>query len=149
MPVPINDIRQLNVGDIIEDCRYWPCIVLEIIPDKPAPGIEPTWGQIKIDPLVYTERYGAPKSASFVGYCDIPHCGVRKLTDDEVVEWIINGPADVDNKDNFAWWNNVSKKLQEYMAQPDPFAKLVKRNPKAGKKFKAKPRQKSGKYYRK
>lgn len=149
MPIPVRDIRDLKLGDYVEDCRYWPCIVREIIPDVPAPGVEPTWGTILVEPLVWVEYYGVPKEANYSGYCGVPHCGIQKLTEDEVVKWIISGP-DGNDTDNggFAWWCRISKKLKDYMAQPDPFAKLVKRNPKAGRKFKAKPREKRGKFDR-
>lgn len=90
MPRNIRTLRGIKIGDYVEDCNYQPGIVTEKYDDPAGPD----YGMVRIQSYVHM---------GMDGYCSVFHCGLRKLTADEVMTWLISGPTDVDN-DSIGWW---------------------------------------------
>ncbi len=77
---------QIQVGDYFESCSFHPCVCIEV--DETGRNIE---GISLID--------------GHIQNCSTTHCGIRKLTIDEAIEWKKSGPqksegCDIDNR----WW---------------------------------------------
>ena len=87
MPQPVSQPVELAPGDLFEDCRYHPCLCIEGGGADDPGGV---WGISLVD--------GTPCG------CDIRHCGLRKLTVEEVVYWKHHGPRDVDLGAEDRWW---------------------------------------------
>jgi len=87
MPQPIGHPGDVAPGDLFEDCRYHPCLCVEV-----GDGSDPAavWGISLVD--------GSPSG------CDVRHCGLRKLTLEEAVQWKQAGPADRELEDRDRWW---------------------------------------------
>jgi len=94
MPTPINELDQIQIGDYVEDCNYHPGIVTEKY-DVPN---EPDYGTVRIQSYVH---------GGMDGYCSVWHCGLRILTEDEVMHWLISGPSDVECS-SIGWWKMKS-----------------------------------------
>jgi hypothetical protein len=80
----------IKPGDYYEDCSFHPCLCIA------ADGHGGISGISLID-------------GSFPRTCDIAHCGVRKLTLDEVILWKKKGPQNLDQPwtplpDKQWWW---------------------------------------------
>jgi len=87
MAQPVDTPGDLAPGDLFEDCRYHPCLCTEVGGED-----DPAWvaGISLVD--------GRPTG------CDIMHCGLRKLTLEEVVQWKEGGPPDVELTGKDRWW---------------------------------------------
>jgi hypothetical protein len=77
-------------GDYYEDCSFHPCLCTEVDGEGGIRGISLIDGS-------------SPRG------CDIEHCGVRKLTLEEVVLWKARGPQNLDQPwtplpDKQWWW---------------------------------------------
>lgn len=64
----INSAGKINVGDYFESCSFHPCLCIEV--DESGRNIE---GISLID--------------GHIQNCSAVHCGIRKLTIDEAIEW--------------------------------------------------------------
>ena len=84
MPVEIDTINDIKIGEIYEDSFYHPCLCM----GKEDGAI---WGISLID--------GSHPRCEDVGVS-----GIRKLTPSEAWEWRINGPQDVELSDDNKWW---------------------------------------------
>jgi hypothetical protein len=49
--------------------------------------------------------------------CSVRHCGVRRLTYDEAVEWKLYGPRDVELPPEGGWWVPLADMARMY--RPD------------------------------
>jgi hypothetical protein len=87
MPQPVGQPGELLPGDLFEDCRYHPCLCIEAGSADDPDGV---CGISLVD--------GSPCG------CSIRHCGLRKLTVEEVVRWKYHGPADVELPQEQRWW---------------------------------------------
>ncbi len=124
MPIDMTDylFAILKPGMYIEDCNYHPCVVVEV---HNEPG-KPDYGQIMSLSLINPQMRGH-QSREFKGEwnsnCSAWWCGVRLLSEDEAVEWVVSGPNDVPDSERFSWWDEVSRDLHLRMEAPDVFAK--------------------------
>jgi len=84
MPTDVTQIGDVQPGDFYEDCAYHPCLCIRVL-DEEVAGISLVDGS-------------SPRS------CDIHHCGVRKLTFDEAMQWKFYGPTDRELPDESRWW---------------------------------------------
>ena len=75
MPTTLHSADELHRGDFYEDCAYHPCLCTRTEYDM-VEGISLVDG-------------------SYPRLCGVPHCGVRKLTFEEAVQWRFYGPPDV------------------------------------------------------
>lgn len=75
MATLLKSADELKPGDFYEDCAYHPCLCTRTLDDA-VEGISLVNGSL-------------PRQ------CGVPHCGVRKLTFEEAVEWRFHGPPDV------------------------------------------------------
>jgi hypothetical protein len=87
MPVEVNQPGELRPGDLFEDCRYHPCLCIE---GGSADDRDGVYGISLVD--------GTPCG------CSISHCGLRRLTVEEVVHWKYHGPRDVQFTPEHRWW---------------------------------------------
>lgn len=67
----------LKPGDIIEDCRYHPCVVLDVNQDDLGDDDE-----IHMRSLI----------TGSTGYCSAQYCGVRLISQGELAAWEEYGP---------------------------------------------------------
>lgn len=132
MPIPVNQPGQLAQGDWFEDCRYHPCMMVES--DMESPGdvimvsICAPWLWLRKNYVPFPELV-LPK-----GTCSIWHCGLRKLTPQEALDFAINGPPDVPDfrKDvewaktsadvltqRWAYMERVQRRYQHFLAGGD------------------------------
>ena len=86
----MRDPESILPGDFYEDCAYHPCVcVASSIEDDDLCGISLIDGT-------------QPRS------CSLKHCGVRRLTIEQVWEWKTKGPPDVRDDPAFPlekkWW---------------------------------------------
>jgi hypothetical protein len=90
MPIEAEQPGDLRRGDLFEDCRYHPCLCTEGGSQDDPSGV---YGISLVD--------GSPSG------CSIYHCGLRKLTIDEAVQWKYEGPGDIDlSLISNPWWNS-------------------------------------------
>ena len=87
MPQPVGHPGDLTPGDLFEDCRFHPCLCIEVGDENDPAAV---WGISLVD-----------GSASG---CDVRHCGLRKLTLDEAVQWKHGGPSDRELEGKNRWW---------------------------------------------
>jgi hypothetical protein len=87
MPSAVSEPGEIIPGDLFEDCRYHPCLCIE--------------GNSKEDP---DGVYGISLVDGTPSGCSIYHCGLRKLSVEEVVEWKYHGPADIELSVSDRWW---------------------------------------------
>jgi hypothetical protein len=92
MPQVVDQPGELVPGDLFEDCRYHPCLCIEGGSADDPSGV---YGISLVD--------GSPCG------CSISHCGLRKLTVEEVVRWKYQGPADVEVPAGHRWWERPLK----------------------------------------
>lgn len=117
MPRVISELHDINVGDYVEDCNYQPGIVIEKYDILDTPD----YGTVCIQSYVYG---GAS------GYCSVKHCGLRILTEDEVMQWLISGPSDIDIP-QINWWRRRSI----FEIEPPKLPVRFPRTPKHTKKY--------------
>jgi hypothetical protein len=91
MPQPVSTPGELLPGELFEDCRYHPCLCIEANSPEDVDGVH---GISLVD--------GTPCG------CSIWHCGLRKLTVAEAVQWKYHGPNDVVVEDH--WWERWPQK---------------------------------------
>lgn len=93
MPQPVSyngrTVIHLKPGDVIEDCRYHPCEVIDVDLDDRGDD-----NNIHMRSLVTGGE----------GYCDAIHCGIRLLSSEEVEEWRATGI--VDYRGLIDYWSN-------------------------------------------
>lgn len=85
MPQPVCNPGELLPGDLFEDCRFHPCLCTEANSVDDRDGVS---GISIVD--------GTPCN------CSMAHCGLRKLTVEEAVQWKYHGPGDQVIDDH--WW---------------------------------------------
>jgi hypothetical protein len=96
MPRAISELDEIQIGDYAEDCNFQPGIVTE----KYDVENDPNYGMVRIQSYVHD---------GMDGYCSVWHCGLRILTEDEVMQWLISGPSDVDTESiGINWWRRKS-----------------------------------------
>ena len=89
MPVEVHNASELARGDIYEDCAYHPCLCVSVgEPDDP----DGVLGISLVD-------------GSYPHSCSVEHCGVRRLTVDEALQWRSHGPSDVVLEPEYRWWD--------------------------------------------
>lgn len=92
MPIPVKTSADLKPGDFYEDCAYHPCLCIKVDEDEVS-GISLVDGS--------TGRG-----------CTIGHCGIRRLTVDEALDWKFFGPTDAEVRDRVEksarWWEQFS-----------------------------------------
>lgn len=82
----INSAGKINVGDYFESCSFHPCLCIEV--DESGRNIE---GISLID--------------GHIQNCSAVHCGIRKLTIDEAIEWKKSGPQEIEDQEvDNQWW---------------------------------------------
>src|SRR4051812_17745004 len=97
MPIKVNQPGDIKPGDLFEDCRFHPCLCVEGGSNDDPNGV---YGYSVVD--------GTPCG------CSIDHCGLRKLTIEEVEHWKYHGPSDVDHSlIPVHWWNFWPHKPRE------------------------------------
>jgi hypothetical protein len=94
MPTDVTTPGELLPGELFEDCRYHPCLCID---GNAADDPDGVYGISLVD--------GSPCG------CSIAHCGLRKLTVDEVVPWKNLGPPDVEVPSEHRWWEQPQTKL--------------------------------------
>jgi hypothetical protein len=87
MPIDVKKPGELRPGDLFEDCRYHPCLCIEAGDSADPDGVS---GISLVD--------GTPCG------CSIAHCGLRKLTVEEAVQWKYHGPPEVEFSPGERWW---------------------------------------------
>ena len=100
MPISVNKIGELAPGDLFEDCRFHPCLCIEAATLDDPDGIS---GISLVD--------GTPCN------CNIYHCGLRKLTVEEAIQWKYHGPRDETVEDR--WWKRWPQ-VGDKPSQPSP-----------------------------
>ena len=75
MPTLLQDADEIRPGEFYEDCAFHPCLCTAS-----------AMGMVEGISLV---------DGSYPRNCGVPHCGVRKLTFEEAVQWRLQGPPDV------------------------------------------------------
>jgi hypothetical protein len=101
MPQPVTKPGELLPGDLFEDCRYHPCLCTESNSPDDADGV---YGISLVD--------GTPSG------CSIAHCGLRKLTVEEVDHWKYFGPRDVVVEDR--WWERWPQRAVDPSTHGEP-----------------------------
>ncbi|MCE2570942.1 hypothetical protein [Motilimonas eburnea] len=82
----INSEGIIKVGDYFESCCFHPCLCIEV--DEYGSNIE---GISLID--------------GHIQNCSAVHCGIRKLTIDEAIEWKKRGPQEIEGQQvENPWW---------------------------------------------
>jgi hypothetical protein len=102
MPQRIRSHTEIQVGDYVEDCWWRPCEVTRV-----------TDTAITARPLISGPEVRDVETEHFINSCIL-----RKLTPDEVNDWILYGPSDIDNSGPVevsgrsrlsAWWEGGPK----------------------------------------
>ncbi len=86
MPIPISSNEDIAIGEYYEACNFHPCLCTSQGGDYSGNAIE---GISLVDGSILN--------------CNVKHCGLRKLSIDEVIEWKMNGPKDA-NQEIEPWW---------------------------------------------
>ncbi len=94
MPTEVNSEGDIQPGDFYEDCAYHPCLCMRVL-DKEVAGISLVDGSV--------DRC-----------CSIGHCGVRRLTAEEAVEWKLFGPPGIDLPPDRRWWAGLEDIARMY-----------------------------------
>jgi len=89
MPSRIASYEGIGVGEVFEDCAYHPCLCVKIDAEN-----DEIVGVSLID-------------GSFPRCCSIKHCGIRKLSIAEALEWKVKGPKDVKIEPHKKWWTQI------------------------------------------
>jgi hypothetical protein len=83
MAIRVSQPGELQPGDLFEDCNFWPCLCTE------------TKGATVLGISLVNGRWVN---------CSIVHCGLRKLTLDEAIQWKNSGPPDFELELEHHWW---------------------------------------------
>ena len=94
MPTDVQTESDLRPGDYYEDCACHPCLCIRVLDDEVA-GISLVDG-------------------SMDRCCSVRHCGVRRLTYEEAVEWKLYGPRGVDLPPEGGWWAGLADMARMY-----------------------------------
>lgn len=94
MPIHVSEPGELQVGDFFEDCAYHPCLCIEVGDSEDVAGV---YG-------ISLVNGSGPRG------CNIRHCGLRKLTLHEAIEWRLHGPRDVELPLKERWWLKTTDK---------------------------------------
>ena len=86
MPEKVNIPNAIKVGDFFESCSFHPCLCISV--DETGRHIE---GISLVNGIVHN--------------CNVVHCGIRKLSLREAVEWKLSGPKFIENMEvDQPWW---------------------------------------------
>lgn len=86
MAIRVNKAGDLKIGNYFESCSFHPCIITNV----DSAGI-----QVAGISLVDGSSHN----------CNVRHCGLRLLTEDEAQQWKQSGPTDVELPVDERWWN--------------------------------------------
>lgn len=86
MPIEGLQTGDIQPGDLYEDCFYHPCLCIGV-----EEGGLAVWGISLVD-------------GSYPRNCDIPQCGIRKLSVEEAWRWKQSGPSDAELDPADRWW---------------------------------------------
>ncbi len=82
----INSEGKIQVGDFFENCSFHPCLCIEV--DERGINIE-----------------GISLVDGHIQNCSAMHCGIRKLTLEEAIDWKKTGPKDIEGQNvSDQWW---------------------------------------------
>jgi hypothetical protein len=78
----------IQPGDYYEDCAYHPCLCVGV-----DGGGTSVWGISLVD-------------GSQPRCCDVPQCGVRRLSLEQAWSWKMHGPPDIELPAELRWWRS-------------------------------------------
>jgi len=87
VPIRVSKPGDLNVGDYFESCSFHPCVIT---------NIDSTGVQIE----------GVSLVDNGTQHCNVRHCGIRSLTEQEARQWKQAGPADLELPMGERWWHH-------------------------------------------